>query len=124
MSAHIFLDVIHQGLSFLIIVQSITPRVVTAPGNHNVIFTEMIRQIDCHVYERAGSFLCVELPRFDVRNKRIVWLTIDTLPIDIKELIPWLASVSMNNTCKDLVLVSEIRRERLPNKVHSQFIVG
>jgi hypothetical protein len=84
----------------------------------------VFRQINCHFNKRNSPLLSVEVSQSFVSNKRVISITTSyALAINIKELSAWLATISMNNTRENLILVSKIDRCWLPDEVHGQLIL-
>jgi hypothetical protein len=73
-----------------------------------VVLSKVIWQIDCQVNERGGTLFCIKISQPCVGDERVKSLTKHTLTINIEELIAWVASITLNNTCENLILVSKI----------------
>ena len=123
LTRHILRDIVNQRLGLRVVRPGVHPGVVAAPGDYDVVFPEVLRQIDSHFNERNGPLLRIEVSQGFVGDEGVIGFTGDALAVNIKELPAGLTAVTMNNTGEKLVLVSEVGRGRLPDEVHSQLIL-
>lgn len=116
------MDIVDKLLSLLVVRVCIHPGVVAAPGNDDVIFTIVIRQVYGHIEEGNSPLLSIEISHLRVGYEGVISFTLYTLTIDIEELIAWLAAIFMHNTGENLVPVAKVFGRWLPDEVHTHFI--